>query len=280
MRVIILGSNGMLGSMLQFVGSRTSHEIIALTRNEFHATQNSIQHLDNWLTNDCCIVNCIGAIPQRKCIDEEFHVLNTAFPLSLANYCESKSVPMIHISTNCVFDDKGSNYIETDTRFTHEIYGLSKQKGEPPNALTLRCSIIGLEKNTSFGLMEWFLHAGPTVNGYQDHYWNGITTFELSNIIFEYINNKNFSPSLIHYASEHTVSKCELLEYINTLFHLEKKINPIYAGTTYYTLSSIITTPRKHIFKQLDELYDRVKEYRTFHSLDPINKLKYNTSYG
>lgn len=267
MRVIILGSNGMLGSMLQFVGSKTSHEIIALTRKEFDASKDSVFLLDKWITPDCCVVNCIGAIPQRRFTDEEFHLLNTIFPLALADYCEIKSVPIIHISTNCVFDNKGSNYIETDTTFTEEVYGLSKQKGEPSNALTLRCSIIGPEKGTAFGLMEWFLHAGPIVKGYQDHYWNGITTYELSHIIFEYVNKRHFTPSLIHYVSEQTVSKYELLDYMNITFHQEKIITPINAGITYYTLSSIITTPRNHIFKQIDDVYHIMNDYRSFYLL-------------
>ena len=266
MRIIILGSNGMLGSMLQYMGQKTSHEIVALSRNDFNALEDPISKIDRWISTDCCIVNCIGAIPQRKFKESEFIALNTTFPLLLANRCEGLSVPLIHISTNCVFDEQGSNYIETDTTFTKEIYGLSKQKGEPHNALTIRCSIIGLEKNTSFGLMEWFIHSGPVINGYQDHYWNGITTLELSIIIFNYIDSINFSPRIIHYASETTVSKCELLEYINTLFHLEKKIKPVQAGIRYYTLSSIITKPRKNIFKQLDEMYDIMKDYRLFHT--------------
>lgn len=268
MRIIILGSNGMLGSMLQYVGHTTSHQIVALSRNDFNALMDPISTLDKWISADCCIVNCIGAIPQRKFKEAEFIALNTTFPLALANRCEALSIPLLHISTNCVFDDKNSNYVETDTTFTHEIYGHSKQKGEPPNALTLRCSIIGPEKNTAFGLMEWFLHSAPIINGYQDHYWNGITTLELSMIIFDHIDTRNVAPGIIHYASETTVSKYELLEYINTLFHLEKKIHPIHAGITYYTLSSVITKPRKNIFRQLDELHERMTDYRTFHSLD------------
>ena len=266
MRVIILGSNGMLGSMMEFVGTTTSHEIIALKRDRFDVMSHTIDTLDKWLNNNCCIVNCIGAIPQRKCTNDTFYILNTNFPLKLANYCESKHIPLIHISTNCVFDNKGSDYVETDTAFTDEVYGLSKRNGEPSNALTIRCSIIGPEKSTAFGLMEWFLHAGPYVKGYEDHYWNGITTFELSSIIFDYINQRNFNPSLIHYRSEQTVSKYELLEYINTKFNQNKEIEPIHTGITYYTLSSTITTPRKHIFNQIDELYDIMDKYRSFHS--------------
>lgn len=263
MRVIILGSNGMLGSMMQFVGTTTSHEITSLVRNDFNAEKDRVEKLDQWITNDCCIVNCIGAIPQRKCTNDVFHTLNTVFPRELADYCQSKSVPFIHISTNCVFDNKGSDYVETDTAFTDEVYGLSKQKGEPPNAFTIRCSIIGPEKGTAFGLMEWFLHAGPCVKGYEDHYWNGITTLELSSIIFDYINKRNISPSLVHYRSEETVSKYELLSYINTAFNQNKEIEPIHAGTTYYTLSSAVTTPRKHIFKQIDDLYKIMDKYRS-----------------
>jgi len=258
----------MLGSMLHYMGQNTSHSIVALSRKDFNALDDPISTLDKWISANCCIVNCIGAIPQRKFKDAECIALNTTFPLALANHCAALSVPLIHISTNCVFDHNGSNYIETDTAFTHEIYGLSKQKGEPPNALTLRCSIIGPEKNTSFGLMEWFLHSAPTVNGYQDHYWNGLTTLELSIIIFHHIDTHHFAPGIIHYASEHTVSKCELLEYINMRFHVDKQITPIHAGIMYYTLSSIITKPRKNIFTQIDELYNRIKEYTSFHSLD------------
>lgn len=280
MKIIILGANGMLGSMMTFVGNKERRTIVPLTRKEFNVIDDPIDKLRTWIDSDCCIVNCIGAIPQKKYSESEFRTLNTDFSLALAGFCETHSVPYIHISTNCVFSGKHDNCLETDVADAEDVYGRSKLAGESTRyGVVIRCSIIGPEFGTHNGLMEWFLHnTAPYVNGYADSFWNGVTTLELSNIIYARIDSRKFSHDLVHVYSNTTVTKYELLCILQRVFiptniqfgqqrcpglddlsALRRcdtiEIIKTYNGLKYYTLKSHTSTACKHIEEQLRELY-------------------------
>lgn len=271
MTIIILGVNGMLGSMLYFV-TKTKHpdlNPIGLSKSEFDVLNDDIHKLDEYVhENSCTIINCIGAIPQKKYTDEEYNKINVTFPNKLANYCQTKNIKLIHISTNCVFSGNKDMCIETDTPDASDVYGKTKYLGEPSYGLTIRCSIVGLEKHTFCGLMEWFLNTNLSqVNGFIDSYWNGITTLELSKIIINHIVDDSNTTNLLHYYSENSLSKYNILGYLNQKFSKNILINKKENGLKYYTLSSIYTKHRKSIYLQIDELADIYDEYKTFYNL-------------
>jgi dTDP-4-dehydrorhamnose reductase len=266
MKVLLLGANGMLGSMLEFVGStQTTHEIIPIKRDTFDVLHQSSTILVEFMKEPCCVVNCIGAIPQRSYHEADMITLNTTFPLELAELCDKMNIPLIHISTNCVFSGKESNCIESDPLSATDSYGKSKANGEPSTCVILRCSIIGPESSgTAVGLLEWFLHANEPVSGYTDHYWNGLTTLELAKCIYDIIDRQLFTPRIEHLFSSNTLSKYDILVEINKCFHKNSIIRPISKGTKYYTLQSIHHGPQKTIQEQLHELSSIIDTYREY----------------
>jgi dTDP-4-dehydrorhamnose reductase len=247
----------MLGSMMTRVGNKERRTIVPLTRKEFHVMNDPIDKLHTWIDSDCCIVNCIGAIPQKKYSDSEFRTINTDFPLALAAFCKAHHVPYIHISTNCVFSGKRANCLETDVADAEDVYGRSKLAGEPTGyGVVIRCSIIGPELGTHAGLMEWFLHTNASsVNGYADSFWNGVTTLELSNSIYARIDSRQFAHELVHVHSNTTVTKYELLCILQHVFNTRTTVVKTFNGLKHYTLTSHTSTPCKHIKEQIQDLY-------------------------
>lgn len=262
MKIVILGSNGMLGSMLTFIAKRYNNDIIPLSRKEFDVEKDNISKLSLYIKDQCCVVNCIGAIPQKQYSDNDYKKLNTEFPLKLSELCKMYSVPLIHISTNCVFSGKEPNCLETNIPDAIDLYGLSKCEGEPEDCTVIRSSIIGPERNTTYGLMEWFLSKDGIVNGYTDHYWNGLTTLELSKVILNMIRKRSFINGVQHLYSYNTVSKFELLNIISKRSNSKCNIIPIEAGIKYYTLNSNINSPRISLEQQITDLFDILSEYR------------------
>lgn len=267
MNVIILGANGMMGSMMSFVGSQIGHSYTALSRNEFNAVTDSIERLDIWCKSPCCIVNCIGAIPQKPYTDSEMQYLNLSFPHTLATFCNNRSIPLIHLSTNCVFSGKNSCCMETDMKDADDVYGKSKAEGEPTYGLVLRSSIIGPEKDTAFGLLEWYLqNSSSEIQGYRDHYWNGLTTYHLAKTLYEIIHCNNIPRSAVwHYFSQDTMSKYKLLKCIKTIFQKGPTIQSVNKGTKHYTLYSGITSDQPHISQQIEDMCKIYSMFKDFH---------------
>lgn len=266
MRVLVFGAKGMLGSMVTFIGvSETTHEIISLTRDDFDVEKDSLDKLNNIVIEGAWVVNCIGAIPQKKPNEEQYRLLNEEFPHTLSAWCKQKGMKLIHISTNCVFSGKDSDCLETDIPDAEDVYGQTKAKGEPLEyGLTFRCSIIGPEvEGRVSGLMEWFFAQEGKIQGYTDHFWNGLTTLELARKIYQFIDIDYNSQKLLHFWSN-TVSKYELLCMMRDVSGKEIDIEPVSKGIKYYTLKSLFTPPNS-LEEQIYELFKKMDSFDTFY---------------
>ena len=258
----------MLGSMMNYMGTTTTHEVLSIRRSEFNVLTSPVSRLASYFTNSCCVVNCIGAIPQKKYTDEEMLKLNTTFPLELARLCKDSGIPLIHISTNCVFSGDVEFCVETNIPDAKDVYGQSKANGEPSTCVVLRCSIIGPELGgTSFGLLEWFLHRqeGSSVQGYTDHIWNGLTTLELAKTIYNIIEKQDFVPRIEHLYSANALSKYDLLTEAGQVFGKHVDILPVSKGAKQYTLCSTHRSPQATIQEQLADLSRILDQYRAYH---------------
>lgn len=243
MTVIVLGASGMLGhkmlqvldiSGLEVTGTLRKHNI-----SPFLDSYNLYEGVDamNFSTvsgvlddiDPDVIVNCIGIIKQLPESNnwDISHAINTEFPHKLSTYAHAHNMKLIHISTDCVFDGKKGEYEETDIPNATDIYGRTKFAGEVPDALTLRTSIIGRELGTRHGLLEWFLSKrGTKIQGYKKSIFSGVTTNELSKLVFDIIHSRQNLTGLYHVAAL-PVSKFDLLTGINCYFENKVIIEPV-----------------------------------------------------
>lgn len=266
MNIFILGSNGMLGKYVSSYFKTNNYNVVNITRNELDVLnlreeelRSKLFHL-NLKENDI-IINCIGMIKQRTNINDiDFIYINSIFPRILSNICEKENVKLIHPTTDCVYDGLKGNYIETDLHTATDVYGMTKSLGEPINATVIRTSIIGEEVGQSRSLVEWVKsNKNNTINGYTNHFWNGVTCLQFAKIC-EQIIQKNLWWKGVKHLYSNSVSKYELTKMISDTYDLNITIVPFNTHTMCIrTISSIYESIIKipELKKQIQEM----KEY-------------------
>lgn len=247
MKVVVLGATGMLGHtvadyMVEVYGEES---VIRSTRSECSGRP-------NWISFDAAstapyymcriprdadyVINCIGVIKpfiEATGIVDTLQV-NSIFPHRLAQYCNENNIRLIHITTDCVFsgmDPSDRGYWEDDLHTATDVYGRSKSLGEPiSTAMVLRTSILGREIQKQASLVAWVQsQAGQMVNGYVNHFWNGITTTTYAECCRNIIDNDRWVQGLFHIFSPNSVTKCELVRMISRALNLHVDVVPVAA---------------------------------------------------
>lgn len=206
MKVLILGGSGMLGHRMAKVLEEL--DPIVPRRDEFNAPESIAKF---GLADGDWVINCIGAIPQKNKSADEMQRINADFPRLLAfegNY------RFIQIATDCVYSGKTGNYTELANKDAEDVYGYTKKLGEPANFMNLRCSIVGAELTSKKSLFEWVANQpkGATINGFINHFWNGITTDAFARIVLGIIQNDFWLRRTQHIVPYDVVSKYELIK--------------------------------------------------------------------
>jgi dTDP-4-dehydrorhamnose reductase len=131
MKILIAGAGGQLGRALQTV--LTGHEVVALTHSQldvarFEDTREAVTaHRPDVVINAAAYTNVDGAESDQA----GAYKLNALAPrnLSIASY--EIGAPLVHVSTDYVFDGLGDRpYHEFDRTNPLSVYGKSKLEGE------------------------------------------------------------------------------------------------------------------------------------------------------
>ncbi len=132
MKVLITGSNGMLGSDLVKV-LENEHELITTTSKILDITdkENTVNFIEK--NNPDIVINCAAYTNVDGCeenVDLAFKV-NGEGVENLAVACNNIDCPLVHISTDYVFNGKNSRpWVEDDEVGPISVYGKSKLEGE------------------------------------------------------------------------------------------------------------------------------------------------------
>ncbi len=242
MKILILGSNGMLGSTLyKYFKYKKNIHVLGTSRNSkiirgqdkniilkfeidfLRSLETKIRKI-----SPNVIINCIGIVKSEVSKHKSTYVykINSKLPKFLNDISTKNNFKLIHISTDCVFSGLRKNYSEKHKPDPKDLYGKSKLNGEFSSTknLVIRTSIIGHELNNKRGLLEWFLKQKKEVYGYENAYFSGLTTYELSKIIYNKIlfNKKIFG---LYHISGNKISKYRLLQKIKKIYKLNLKLN-------------------------------------------------------
>jgi len=133
MKIMITGGEGQLGTELIAQSAAHGIEVLAPTLAEMDLTQPT--HVDAFWDafRPAAVINAAAytAVDRAETEAELAFAVNAGAPAYLARRCSREKIPLVHISTDYVFDGlKTSPYLEEDPIAPQSVYGHSKAAGE------------------------------------------------------------------------------------------------------------------------------------------------------
>ena len=131
--ILVLGANGQVGRELAKRADNFNINIKALTRLELDITKSEDVASVLQRISPEILINAAAytAVDEAESQSEIAFNVNRDAPETLARNCAKFSIPLIHLSTDYVFDGKKSGaYLEDDPVCPIGVYGRSKEAGE------------------------------------------------------------------------------------------------------------------------------------------------------
>ena len=225
MKLLILGSDGMVGHVVKQYMSESGHEVV------------DCQDADDLDTLQCMIstgnfdavINCTAVINQDA-EDNKFYAVkvNSLLPHFLETVTVGLKTVVIHRSTDCIFSGLKGNYTLEDQPDATSFYARSKALGELHNEkdITIRTSLIGPEEDEDgTGLFNWFFNQQGEVRGFANAIWTGVTTIEYSKGIEWLLTNKKHG--IFQLVPNYAISKFDLLCLFEKYYPGDRTVNRV-----------------------------------------------------
>jgi dTDP-4-dehydrorhamnose reductase len=227
--ILITGSKGQVSSEIIRLAERRNIDLIATTKNILDITQ--FRNIENVINRNKpeIVINAAAYTAVDKAekeIDTTF-LVNRDGAANLAKACKNADIPLLHISTDYVFDGrKEESYKETDRPSPISVYGKSKLEGEEaikkilPYHIILRTSWVFGSMGQNFPkTMLRLAKESDTLNIVNDQFgsptWTGDIAKTLLDIAERYLNNEKLTWGIYHYTGSPVTN---WYEFANEIF--------------------------------------------------------------
>ncbi|CAM8359637.1 dTDP-4-dehydrorhamnose reductase [Candidatus Methylopumilus planktonicus] len=211
MIILLIGKNGQLSSVLNKELS-IMHKVFAVDR--YRLCLSKITSLEKFIdqAKPDLIINtaAYNQVDQAEIEKDLAFEINALLPKFLSSKSQSLGIPIIHISTNYIFDgSKNSPYEEEDQANPLSVYGKTKWLGEEfvrnnPKHFILRTSWLFSSHSPSFLLtMLKLAHEKHTINIVSDQWGSPTSTKTLVGAIQEILNRLLYKKSPEIYGTYH-----------------------------------------------------------------------------
>ncbi|MDO9546768.1 MAG: SDR family oxidoreductase [Pelolinea sp.] len=243
MRILVTGASGLLG--LNFcLAKMPDHEIFGVTnQTRLHNPPFPVINFD--LTKDKTVmnvldqtmpelvVNCAAMANVDQCEKTPLLAakINAEMPGRIARECAQRSIQLIHISTDAVFDGVDGNYRESDPPNPLSVYSKTKLAGEQnvldenSQAMVARVNFFGFSVSGDRSLAEFFLNnlmSGKKVSGFTDILFSPMYVNDLVDILVEMALKK--LSGIYNIVSRDNLSKYDFGIMISEKFNLDGKM--------------------------------------------------------
>ena len=204
MKILLTGSNGQVGFELNKKLSALG-EVIATDREELDLTNlNAIRTFIDQTRPDI-IINpaAYTSVDKAESEPDLAYQINTLAPEVLADKARELDIPLVHFSTDYVFDGlKKEAYVETDLTNPQSVYGKTKCEGEEKirkhlKHIILRTSwVFGSHGNNFLKTILRLIQEKESLNIVGDQWGSPASSSMLADVTFKIVDtilkNKNF----------------------------------------------------------------------------------------
>ena len=222
MKLLILGSDGMVGHVVELYLSEHGHAVSSFN------DMDDLNGLEKKFREDRydAVINCTAIINQDAEADKVGAIkVNSLLPHYLEAMTAGTDTVVVHRSTDCIYSGTKGNYTLSDWPDATSFYARSKALGELNNEkdITIRTSLIGpeIDENGS-GLFNWFYNQNGEVRGFANAIWTGLTTIEFAREIEWLLQNKKHG--LFQLVPEYAIGKYDLLILFQKYYPGDRKI--------------------------------------------------------
>ena len=239
MNILVTGSKGQVGSEIKELSSNSNHNFFFTSREELDITNE--QNIKDFIEkNDIkAIINCAAYTAVDKAEEDKINadLVNRKAVKKLAKISKEKSIKLIHISTDYVFDGTAFRpYCEEYQTNPNSVYGQTKLDGEnemikinPHNSIIIRTSWV----YSSFGnnFVKTMLRLGKEKDELGvifDQVGTPTYARDLAKTILDILPNiKNDKTEIYNYSNKGVLSWYDFAKEIMRMAKLDCIINPI-----------------------------------------------------
>lgn len=240
-RIVITGAGGQLGSELRAIASSYPElEFVFVSRHDLPIeNQSAVYEFFEAKRPQYCI-NCAAytAVDKAESDREKAFLINGHATGTLASTCNKYGSGFIHISTDYVFNGKGTHpYTEDEEVDPVNTYGTSKLKGEEltikqnPHAIIIRTSWVYSYYGSNFvKTMMRLMKERTTVNVVNDQQGSPTYAADLAKALIEIVKSGNWLSGIYNYSNRGIITWYDFAMAIKELSGSSCNIIPVSAS--------------------------------------------------
>ncbi len=247
MKILITGAKGQVGKELVSIANQRGFDVIAAGQTELDITQ--LKNIESYVEvhQPDLVINAAAYTAVNKAEEEQdiTYAINRDGTANLAAVSKEKNIPLLHISTDYVFDGtKSEAYSENDAVSPLGIYGISKWQGEEtirqtlPEHIILRVAwVFGAQGNNFVKTMLRLAKDRDELSVVADQFGRPSPAKDIAKTLIilaeQYQKEKTLEWGTYHYCGDEKVSWCgfakEILKQAKEQGLIEKdiKVNAI-----------------------------------------------------